>query len=52
LNFSYYDAQIWTVARLGQVAVVLSEVINTGTVLDGVSFADLLDPEYDLADLD
>ena len=48
---SYYDAQIWAVARLGQVAVILSEDFNPGAVLDGVSFADPLDPEYDLAAL-
>jgi predicted nucleic acid-binding protein len=48
---SYYDAQIWAVARLGQVGVVLSEDLNPGTVLDGVSFTNPLDPEFDLAAL-
>ena len=48
---SYYDAQIWVVARLGQVGVVLSEDFNPGTVLDGVSFTNPLDPEFDLAAL-
>jgi predicted nucleic acid-binding protein len=48
---SYYDAQVWAVARLGQVAVILSEDFNPGAVLDGVSFANPLDPEYDLAAL-
>ena len=45
---SYYDAQIWAVARLGQVGVVLSEDFNPGVVLDGVSFANPLDPAFDL----
>jgi predicted nucleic acid-binding protein len=45
---SYYDAQIWAVARLGQVGVVLSEDFNPGAVLDGVSFANPLDPAFDL----
>jgi len=45
---SYYDAQIWVVARLGQVGVVLSEDFNPGAVLDGVSFANPLDPAFDL----
>ena len=45
---SYHDAQIWAVARLGQVGVVLSEDFNTGAVLDGVSFANPLDPAFDL----
>ena len=46
--FSYYDAQVWAVARLGQVGVVLSEDFNPGAVLDGVSFANPLDPAFDL----
>ncbi|MGI8859471.1 MAG: PIN domain-containing protein [Rubrobacteraceae bacterium] len=49
---SYYDAQIWAVARLGQVGAVLSEDFNPGSVLDGVSFANPLDPAFDLAELD
>src|SRR5215212_6976575 len=48
---SYYDAQIWAVARLGQVGVVLSEDFNPGAVLDGVSFTNPLDPVFDLAAL-
>src|SRR5215204_6479933 len=48
---SYYDAQIWAVARLGQVGVVLSEDCNPGAVLDGVSFTNPLDPAFDLAAL-
>jgi predicted nucleic acid-binding protein len=48
---SYYDAQIWAVARLGQVGVILSEDFNPGSVLDGVSFANPLDPAFDLAAL-
>ena len=47
----YYDAQIWAVARLGQVGLVLSEDFKAGAVLDGVSFANPLDPEFDLAAL-
>jgi predicted nucleic acid-binding protein len=46
---SYYDAQIWAVARLGQVDVVLSEDFNPGAVLDGVAFANSLDPTFELA---
>jgi predicted nucleic acid-binding protein len=48
---SYYDSQIWAVTRLGQVGVVLSEDFNPGAVLDGVSFANPLDPAFDLAAL-
>jgi predicted nucleic acid-binding protein len=46
---AYYDAQVWAVARLGQVGVVLSEDFNPGAMLDGVSFANPLDPAFDLA---
>ena len=48
---SYYDAQIWAVARLGQVGVILSEDFNPGAVLDGVSFTNPLDPTFDFAAL-
>src|SRR5215207_11724636 len=48
---SYYDAQIWAVAHLGQVGVVLSEDFNPGAVLDGVLFANPLEPTFDLATL-
>ena len=48
---SYPDAQIWAVVRLGQVAVILSEDFKAGPVLDGVSFTNPLDPEFDLAAL-
>jgi len=47
----YYEAQIWAVARLGQVGVVMSEDFNPGAVLDGVSFTNPLDPAFDLAAL-
>jgi predicted nucleic acid-binding protein len=48
---SYHNAQIWAVARLGQVGVLLSEDFNVGTVLDGVSFTNPLHPDFDLAAL-
>ena len=35
--------EIWAVARLGQVGVILSEDFNPGAVPDGVSFANPLD---------
>lgn len=48
---SYYDAQIWAVARLGQAAAVSSENFNPGSIVDGISFVNPLDPTYDLAEL-
>ena len=49
---SYYDAQIWAAARLGQVGVILSEDFNPGAVLDGVLFTNPMDPTFDPATLD
>jgi hypothetical protein len=40
-----------TAALPAQVGVVLSEDFNPGAVLDGVSFTNPLDPEFDLAAL-
>jgi predicted nucleic acid-binding protein len=39
-RFSYYDAQIWAAARLGQVRTVLSEDFAAGATVDGVTFVD------------
>ncbi len=49
---SYFDTQVWAVARLGQVSVVLSEDFNPVAVLDGGSFANPLGPAFDLAALE
>lgn len=35
-QFSYWDAQLWAVARLHQIPVVLSEDFNPGAVIEGV----------------
>ena len=45
------DAQIWAVARLGQMSVVPSEELDAGAVLDGVSVGNPLEPAFDLAAL-
>ena len=37
-RFSYYDAQIWAVARLNHVPVVLSEDFAEGSEVEGVRF--------------
>ena len=39
-EMSYFDAQIWAVARLNQVPVVLSEDFSHRAILDGVEFLD------------
>ena len=37
-QFSFWDAQIWAVARLNQIPVVLSEDFNSGATIEGVRF--------------
>lgn len=47
-QMSYWDAQIWASARLNQVAVILSEDFNTGTVIEGVRFVNPFADDFDL----
>lgn len=37
-QLSYFDAQIWAVAKLGQIGTLLSEDFSDGSTLEGVSF--------------
>ena len=37
-QFNFWDAQVWAVARLNQIAVVFSEDFNAGAVIEGVRF--------------
>ena len=37
-GFSYYDAQIWAVAKLNQVSVVLSEDVASGSTVEGIAY--------------
>ncbi|MBI4513392.1 MAG: PIN domain-containing protein [Gemmatimonadetes bacterium] len=47
--FSYWDALIWATARLGQIAVVLSEDFTDGTDIEGVVFRNPFRPGFELA---
>jgi predicted nucleic acid-binding protein len=47
-NFSYYYSQVWALARLAQVPVILSEDFNSGVVVEGVRFLDPFDLEFEL----
>jgi predicted nucleic acid-binding protein len=49
-RFSYYDAQIWAVARLNQVPLILSEDFNSGSTVEGVRFVDPFEEDFDLND--
>ncbi|MCL6479144.1 MAG: PIN domain-containing protein [Peptococcaceae bacterium] len=39
-KFSYWDAQLWAVARLNQIWVIYSEDFNSGSIVEGVQFID------------
>jgi predicted nucleic acid-binding protein len=45
-GFSYYDAQIWAVAKLGRIDAILSEDFNVGAVVEGVTFINPFDPTF------
>lgn len=48
-NFSYYDAQVWAAAKLHQVPVVLSEDFASGATVEGVTFLNPFENDFDLA---
>ena len=50
-QFPYYDAQIWAVAKLNQMPIVLSEDFASGSTVEGVTFVDPFDPNFDLGGL-
>ncbi|MHB1341925.1 MAG: PIN domain-containing protein [Coriobacteriia bacterium] len=47
-KMSYYDAQIWAVARVNQIPLVLSEDFSDGAVIEGVRFANPFARGFDL----
>jgi predicted nucleic acid-binding protein len=46
-QFSYYDSQIWAIARLSQVQVIFSEDFNPG-LIEGIQFVNPFDPTFQL----
>lgn len=48
-RFSFYDAQIWAVARLNQVPVAFNEDFNAG-MIEGVQFVNPFREEFHLDD--
>jgi predicted nucleic acid-binding protein len=46
----YYDAQIWAVARVNRIPLVLSEDFTDGAVIEGVRFANPFAEGFDLED--
>ena len=49
-QFSLWDAQIWAVARLNHISVVLTEDFNPGAVIEGVRFVDPFADDFRLQD--
>jgi predicted nucleic acid-binding protein len=47
-QLSYYDAQIWAVARLNQIPLVFSEDFQDGQTLEGVRFVDPFSTDFDI----
>ena len=46
-RLSYYDAQVWAVAKLGQIPFILSEDFDAGSVLEGVAFLNPFARDFD-----
>jgi predicted nucleic acid-binding protein len=47
-QLSYYDAQIWAVARLNQVPIIFSEDFQGGQTLEGVRFVNPFSDTFDI----
>lgn len=47
-RFSYWDAQIWAVAKLNQIPVILSEDFNVGSVIEGIRFENPLADDFSI----
>ncbi|MEW6281472.1 MAG: PIN domain-containing protein [Candidatus Eremiobacterota bacterium] len=50
-SLSYWDAQIWAVARLNQIPLILSEDFSHGSTLGGVGFLNPFHADFELASL-
>jgi predicted nucleic acid-binding protein len=48
--FGYWDALIWSAARLNQIPLILSEDFSDGTVVEGVRFIDPFTATFNLED--
>jgi predicted nucleic acid-binding protein len=49
-HFSFWDAQVWALARLNQIGTVFSEDFNTGAVIEGVRFVNPFTPDFQISD--
>lgn len=47
-QFSYWDAQLWAVAKLNQIPVIYSEDFNVGAEIEGIRFLNPLADDKNL----
>ncbi len=47
-KFSYFDAQMWAVAKLHQADFIVSEDFNPGSTLEGVTFLNPFAEDFEL----
>lgn len=47
-QFSFWDAQIWAVARLNQISTIFSEDFSSGSILEGIRFENPLTTGFTL----
>ena len=45
-QLSYYDAQLWAMAKLNQISVVFSEDFRSGSTLEGIRFINPFDADF------
>jgi predicted nucleic acid-binding protein len=50
-HFPYWDAQLWAIARLNHISLVLSEDFADGSVVEGVRFANPFSEAFDLEEI-
>lgn len=50
-SMSFWDAQVWAVAKEGGVSYLLSEDFDDGAVVEGVRFVDPFTASFDIASL-
>ena len=47
-KMAYWDAQIWTLARMHQIPLIFTEDFNVGAVIEGVRFVNPFGQDFDL----
>ncbi len=45
-QMAYYDAQLWAMAKLNQIPIILTEDFAAGSVLEGIRFVNPFAPDF------